>query len=167
MDDKKGILTRLKQDFFKGQQINTDSVRKLKIGDIIYIPLDREDGLILKGKYNTRKKYVVIIGFTPEGKAVGSLLVNSNIDPSKQSKELMDCQYPLSLKNYPDILEYSSWLDCSDIFEISNTKIINRKSLLKGTLIEEDIERVMQLLRETDVFDNVTKRSYGILPPKK
>ena len=166
MDDINGILAKLKQEILEEEQLDDVSVKKLKIGDIIYISLDREDGLILRGEYDTRKKYVVIIGFTPEGKAVGSLLVNSNIDPSKQSKELMDCQYPLSLRNYPKILEYSSWLDCSDIFEISNRKIIDRKGLLKGSLMEEDKERIMQLLRETDVFDNITKRRYGILPVK-
>lgn len=75
----------------------------------------------------------------------------------------MDCQYPLLLRNYRHILDYDSWLDCSDIFEIPKQKIKEKEGNLKGKLIEEDCERVMAFLRETDVFDNVTKRRYGII----
>ena len=132
-----------------------------KIGDIIYVPLDEEDGLILKDGYKDRNKYIVIIGFTPEGVAIGALLINSEIDSSKRSEELLDCQYPLMVRNYRDILDYDSWLDCSDIFELSKLKITEKNGKLKGCLISED--RVMQFLRETEVFDNATKRRYGII----
>ena len=146
MDDKTGALEKLKAIMAKAEQVDMSSV---KIGDIIYVPLDEEDGLILKDGYKDRNKYIVIIGFTPEGVAIGALLINSEIDSSKRSEELLDCQYPLMVRNYRDILDYDSWLDCSDI--------------LKGCLISEDRERVMQFLRETEVFDNATKRRYGII----
>ena len=142
------------------ERVNMSSV---EIGDIIYVPLDEEDGLILKDGYKDRNKYIVIVGFTPEGTAIGALLVNSNIDLSKRSEELMDCQYPLLVRNYRHILDYDSWLDCSDIFEIPKQKITEKDGKLKGKLIKEDCERVMVFLRETDVFDNVTKRRYGII----
>lgn len=135
----------------------------MKVGDIIYVPLDEEDGLILKDGYKDRLKYIVIIGFTPEGVAVGALLINSEIDPSKRSPELFDCQYPLLRRDYSHILDYDSWLDCSDIFEIPKLKITDRAGKMKGRLTEEDKERVMDFLKETDVFDNVTKRRYGII----
>lgn len=76
----------------KAEQVDMSSV---KIGDIIYVPLDEEDGLILKDGYKDRNKYIVIIGFTPEGVAIGALLINSEIDSSKRSEELLDCQYLL------------------------------------------------------------------------
>ena len=72
-------------------------------------------------------------------------------------------QYPLMVRNYRDILDYDSWLDCSDIFELSKLKITEKNGKLKGCLISEDRERVMQFLRETEVFDNATKRRYGII----
>ena len=74
-------------------------------------------------------------------------------DSSKRSEELLDCQYPLMVRNYRDILDYASWLDCSDIFELSKLKITEKNGKLKGCLISEDRERVMQFLRETEVFD--------------
>lgn len=160
MDDKTGALAKLKA--IMAQTKDTD-MSSIKIGDIIYVPLDEEDGLNLKNGYKDRKKYIVIIGFTPEGVAIGSLLINSKIDPSKRSEELLNCQYPLLVRNYPDILNYDSWLDCSDIFELSKSKITEKNGKLKGCLISEDKERVMQFLKDTDVLDNATKKRYGII----
>lgn len=160
MDDKTGALSKLKAIIADKEKVNMSSI---KVGDIIYVPLDEEDGLTLKEGYKERRKYIVIIGFTPEGIAVGALLINSEIDPSKRSQELLDCQYPLQARNYRAILDYDSWLDCSDIFEIPKLKISYKEGKFKGSLTTEDRERVMDFLKETDVFDNATKRYYGII----
>ena len=160
MDDKTGALSKLKAIIADKEKVNMSSI---KVGDIIYVPLDEEDGLTLKEGYKERRKYIVIIGFTPEGIAVGALLINSEIDPSKRSQELLDCQYPLQARNYRAILSYDSWLDCSDIFEIPKLKITDKEGKFKGSLTTEDRERVMDFLKETDVFDNATKRYYGII----
>lgn len=160
MDDKTGALSKLKAIIADKEKVNMSSI---KVGDIVYVPLDEEDGLTLKDGYKERRKYIVIIGFTPEGIAVGALLINSEIDPSKRSQELLDCQYPLQARNYRAILDYDSWLDCSDIFEIPKLKITDKDGKIKGSLTTEDRERVMDFLIETDVFDNATKRYYGII----
>lgn len=76
---------------------------------------------------------------------------------------MMDCQYPILSRHYPNILDYDSWLDCSDIFELSKEKISERAGKLKGCLIEEDKERILNFLKGTEVFDNVTKRRFGLL----
>lgn len=161
MDDKNGVLEKLKVAMDEAERVDMSSV---KIGDIIYVPMDEEDGLILKNGYDDRKKYIVIIGFTPEGVAIGALLINSEIDSSKKrSEELLNCQYPLLARNYRSILDYDSWLDCSDIFELSKLKITEKDGKLKGCLTPEDRERVIEFLKETDVFDNATKKRYGII----
>lgn len=160
MEDVNGIFSKLKAELSEKEKVDVSSI---KVGDIIYVPLDKEDGLILKGGYEERLKYIVIIGFTPEGVAVGALLINSGIALSKRSKELMDCQYPLLARNYRHILDYNSWLDCSDIFEIPKSKISEKKGKLKGALLEEDKELVMEFLKKTDMFDNATKKRYGII----
>lgn len=161
MDDKNGALEKLKAVMDEAEQVNVSSV---KIGDIIYVPLDEEDGLILKNGYDNRNKYIVIIGFTPSGMAIGALLINSEINSfKKRSKELLNCQYPLLVRNYRNILTYDSWLDCSDIFEISILKIKEKNGKLKGCLIPEYRKRVTEFLKETDVFDNATKKRFGII----
>ncbi len=160
MDDKTGALSKLRAIIADKENMDVSSIN---IGDIIYVSLDEEDGLTLVDGYKDRRKYVVVIGFTPEGVAVGALLINSKIDPSKRSQELLDCQYPLQARHYRVILDYDSWLDCSDIFEIPKLKISDKEGKMKGCLIDEDRERVMEFLKETDVFDNATKRRYGII----
>lgn len=160
MDDKAGTLSKLKAIIADNENVDMSSI---KVGDIIYVLLDEEDGLTLKKGYKDRLKYIVIIGFTPEGVAVGALLINSKIDPSNHSKEFLNCQYPLQVRNYREILDYDSWLDCSDIFEISKLKIKDKDGKIKGRLIDEDRERIMEFLKETDVFDNATKKHYGII----
>ena len=160
MDDKNGTLEKLKAAMDEAERVDMSSV---KIGDIIYVPMDEEDGLILKNGYDDRKKYIVIIGFTPEGVAIGALLINSEIDSSKRFEELLNCQYPLLVRNYRSILDYDSWLDCSDIFEISKLKITEKDGNVKGCLTPENRARVMEFLKETDVFDNATKKRYGIM----
>lgn len=160
MDDKAGTLSKLKAIIADNENVDMSSI---KVGDIIYVSLDEEDGLTLKKGYKDRLKYIVIIGFTPEGVAVGALLINSKIDPSNHSKEFLNCQYPLQVRNYREILDYDSWLDCSDIFEISKLKIKDKDGKIKGRLIDEDRERIMEFLKETDVFDNATKKHYGII----
>lgn len=135
----------------------------MEIGDIVYVPLDREDGLVLNDGYNSRNKYIVIIGFTPEGSALGSLLVNSRIDLSKRSQEMLDCQYPVLARNYREFLRYDSWIDCSDIFELSKTKIMERGGRVVSKLVADDRERIFEFLKETDVFDNITKRRFGLI----
>lgn len=50
MDDKTGALEKLKAIMVKAEQVEMSSV---KIGDIIYVPLDEEDGLILKTDIKT------------------------------------------------------------------------------------------------------------------
>ena len=67
MDDKTGALSKLKAIIADKEKVNMSSI---KVGDIIYVPLDEEDGLTLKEGYKERRKYIVIIGFTPEGIAV-------------------------------------------------------------------------------------------------
>lgn len=161
MDDKNNALGKLKIVMDEAEQVDMSSV---KIGDIIYVSLDEEDELTLKDGYDNRRKYIVIIGFTPEGMAIGALLINSRIAAfKKRSEELLNCQYPLLVRNYRSILDYDSWLDCSDIFELSKSKITGRNGKLKGCLTAEDKERVMKFLKETDIFDNATKKRYGII----
>lgn len=134
-----------------------------EIGDIICARLDSDDGLILTKGYSSRRKYIVVVGFTPEGIALGALLINSKIDPSKRSPELLDSQYPLLARNYTTLLRYDSWLDCSDIFELSKDKIKEKGGYLIGKLNENDKERVMSCLKESDLIDVFTKQRFGLI----
>lgn len=139
------------------------SISTSEIGDIVCVRLDSDDGLILTKGYTSRRKFIVIVGFTPEGIALGTLLINSKVSPIKQTPELLNSQYPLLARNYRSFLKYDSWLDCSDIFELSKDKIEERDGYHIGKLIEDDKERVLTYLKESDLIDTFTKQRFGLL----
>ena len=63
MEDKDGVLARLQARIADAELVDMSSVR---IGDILYVPLDEDDGLTLTGGYDTRKKYICHL-YTLEG----------------------------------------------------------------------------------------------------
>lgn len=129
-------------------------------GNVIYIPLSAEDGLIVTGGYKERNKYIIIIGMTDDGFVIGSLLINT--DPNDATPELGACQFPLKLRDYPSILDYDSWLDCSQLFRIGKKKVLSRGEFC-GSIIESDWNLIWPFLRETDAISNKEKREFGII----
>lgn len=129
-------------------------------GNVIYIPLSAEEGLIVTGGYKERNKYIIIIGMTDDGFVIGSLLINT--DPNDATPELGACQFPLKLMDYPSILDYDSWLDCSQLFRIGKKKVLSRGEFC-GSIIESDWNLIWPFLRETDAISNKEKREFGII----
>jgi hypothetical protein len=70
-----------KTDSGGSRRKKTVTENDFSVGTILYMSLDVNDGIIPKDGFFDRKKYFVVIGFTPEGNAIGALLVNSNINP--------------------------------------------------------------------------------------
>lgn len=129
-------------------------------GSVIYIPLSADEGLVVTGGYTERNKFVTIIGITEDGFVIGSLLINTN--PNDSTKELGACQFPLKCKDYPSILDYDSWLDCSQLFRIAKRKILNRGEFC-GSIIQSDWDLILPFLRETETLSNREKREFGII----
>jgi len=134
----------------------------LSIGTILYMTMDASDGLILKNGYKTRNKFFIIIGFTSEGNAIGSLLINSNIDKTKLPLEYFSCQYPIKQENYNEILDYNSYIDCSEIFEFTKDRI-KMNGCIKGHLTSEDLTLIIGFLKETETLSIKEKRKYSII----
>ncbi len=160
MNDWKKQLEELQRKNREAENVTDES---LVIGVILYMPLDESDGIVVTGGYDTRNKYFTIIGFTPEGNALGSLLINSNINQNIIiTDELRECQYPIKKKDYPAILDYNSYIDCSEIFEIKLDKI-KQKGLIKGKLTDQDKTLIIDFLKETEVIEPKKKRRYGLI----
>ncbi len=75
----------------------------LKTGTVIYVEMDRKDGLVLNKGYNERLKYVVIAGAKSNKKEFLLVLINSENDYS-DIQDWKANQYPLLLSNYNDFL---------------------------------------------------------------
>jgi hypothetical protein len=157
MQDWRNVLKNESKKLHSQMKMTSDDLKK---GCIVYMSLNRNDGLTIDSKYNTRNKFFVIIGVTTDGKIIGSILINTK--PAQHNEEILKCQYPLKQANYRDVLEHNSWIDCSEIFSFDKERII-RDGEKRGFLIDEDIQFVINTIRETELIDNNTKKQLGII----
>ncbi|MDR2384137.1 MAG: hypothetical protein LBD80_00545 [Tannerella sp.] len=156
MLDWKKQLGELKS---KAKQITDNS---FSIGKVLKMALTEEDGIVLKNNETERSKYFVVVGQDRDKGLVGSLLVNSNVNFNViNTKELLDCQFPLRKENYA-FLDYNSYLDCSELFEMDKIKIIKRGTE-KGELTERDKMLIMEHLYNSDVISVKLKKRYKIV----
>ena len=71
-------------------------------------------------------------------------------------------QYPLLQRNYPGILDYDRWLDCTDPKLLTVRKLKAKKAEVKGRLNDDDLKAVMTKLKNSDFIDAHIKKVYGI-----
>ena len=128
-------------------------------GTIAYLPLGSEEGLIVTGGYKYRNKYIVIVGITENEFVVGSLLINTKAHDV--TPELGACQFPLEQKDYPEILDYKSWLDCSQLFRIEKNKML-RHAQFCGSITEKDSSLLFSYLHESTMLSNREKKEFGL-----
>lgn len=153
MGVKKKTSVREKTDSFT--PMTEDRISK---GSVVYLPLSEDEGLRIVGGFDTRNKFIVIIGTLPDGTVVGSLLVNTRANVGND--KLDQCQYPLKKDKY-DWLDYSSWLDCSRIIQIERNKVLSGRYC--GKLDDADFDLTIQCIKETTLISNKIKKKFGIL----
>ena len=162
IDDAKGALAHLKAELDEGRRIKGKN--DLAVGDIIEMDMDANDGLTLNEGYDTRRKFIVIIGKNSNGDLFGTFLINSEIDFRKRNAEMMKHQYPMLKANYPEFLEYDSWLDCTDLFDLKRRKIVARKAKHVSHLTTDDERQILNLVIHSDLITERLKKIYGLIP---
>ena len=157
--DFEGKLANLKKTLDEASLVK--SAADLTVGTVVYVEMDKNDGLTLTGGYTTRLKYVVVAGAKSDRKEVCAVLVNSDADYLDDPDWRAD-QYPLLQRNYPGFLEYDSWLDCTDPKTLTVRKLKAKKAEVKGRLTDDDLNAVMTKLKNSDVISPHLKKVYGI-----
>ena len=132
----------------------------LNKGHVLLVPLSEDEGLVVKGEYESQNKFVTIIGIAADGSVIGSLLINTI--PNEATPEFRNCQYLLRVKDYPTILDYDSWLDCSQLFRIPKAKVMTWGGYC-GKITDMDWEYIETFLVETDVLSNKIKKEFGLI----
>ena len=159
-DDVQENLSKL-----RGKIESEDRIKnpvRLSKGDIVEMELDENDGITLDGKYKTRRKYIVIIGVTSKGDKYGAYLINSKVPPFKNNDIMKEYQYILLKDDYPKLLEYDSFLDCTDLFQINKKKMIARKAKNRGALLEKDLNNVLRLTKSSLFLSEDQKRKFKL-----
>ncbi|MBD8390375.1 hypothetical protein [Dysgonomonas sp. BGC7] len=142
----------------KEAQITDKSFTK---GKILKMAFDKSDGISIKGEYKHRNKYFVVLGEIPNDGIVGTFFINSEINENIiNTKDLLDCQFPLKEKDYTQLLKYDSYLDCSELFEINKVKIKNIGVEI-GSLTKRDNELVTEHIENSKVLTPKQKKKFG------
>lgn len=91
----------------------------------------------------------------------GSVLVNTKLNPKAQySAEYLSAQYELKQENYPEFLDYNSFVDCGELFSIPVERL--KQGEFFGFLTDEDRNGIFDLLETSDIFSTKQKKRYGI-----
>lgn len=157
--DFEGKVAEIRKNIDKASLVR--SAADLSVGTVIYVEMDKNDGLVLTDGYPTRLKYVVVAGTKSDQKEICAVLINSDADYSDSPDWRAD-QYPLLQCNYPGILDYDSWLDCTDPKIIAVRKLKAKKAEVKGRLSHEDLKSVMIKLKNSGFIIPHIKKVFGI-----
>lgn len=155
------MYLREKQAEYRMQkQAVTDD--RLEQGALILTVLSEEDGLVFKDGRTEKPKRIILIGVDRiNAVCYGSVLVNTKMNPrSSFSDEYLSAQYLLRRDNYPEFLDYDSYADCGVLFAIPIEKL--KKGKYFGTLIEEDLSGIMDILETTETLSTKQKKRFGI-----
>lgn len=149
------------QDAYRQQQREvTDEC--IAVGALIRTVLSEADGLTFKDGRKEKPKRLVVIGVDRENAlCFGSVLVNTKMNPQAQySAEYLAAQYELKQEDYPEFLDYNSFVDCGELFSIPIERL--KQGEFFGFLNDADREGIFDILETSDIFSTKQKKRYGI-----
>lgn len=108
-------------------------------------------------------KFFAVIGVF-EDKIAGFFFINSRIHPIIAKKpEMFAMQYPLLRRNYP-FLRYDSFLGANELQTRPVDALVRSmqtgNTILVGELIADDLERILEACRNSDLFSPKEKRQF-------
>ena len=153
-------LRELQVEYLRQQRQVTDE--RIAIGALIRTILSETDGLTFKNGRTEKPKRLVVIGVDHEqALCFGSVLVNTKLNPKAEySAEYLSAQYELKQENYPEFLDYNSYVDCGVLFSIPIERL--KQGEFFGFLTDEDRNGIFDLLETSDIFSTKQKKRYGI-----
>ena len=153
-------LRELQAEYLRQQRHVTDE--RIAVGALIRTMLSETDGLVFKNGRTEKPKRLVVIGVDHEqALCFGSVLVNTKLNPKAQySAEYLSAQYELKQENYPEFLDYNSFVDCGELFSIPVERL--KQGEFFGFLTDEDRNGIFDLLETSDIFSTKQKKRYGI-----
>ena len=153
-------LRKLQADYKRQQREVTDE--RIAIGALIRTVLFEADGLTFKNGRKEKPKRLVVIGVDRENAfCFGSVLVNTKMNPQAEfSAEYLTAQYELKQEDYPEFLDYNSFVDCGELFSIPIERL--KLGEFFGFLTDADREGIFNILETSDIFSTKQKKRYSI-----
>lgn len=153
-------LRELQAEYQRQQRKVTDD--RIAVGSLIRTILSENDGLTFKDGRKEKPKRLVVTGVDRDtALCFGSVLVNTKPSPKAEySAEYLMAQYELKQEDYPEFLQYNSYVDCGELFSIPIEKL--KQGEFFGFLTESDREGIFNILETSDIFSTKEKKRYGI-----
>lgn len=153
-------LREIQAEYLRQQRKVTDE--RIAIGALIRTVLSEADGLIFKNGRKEKPKRLIVIGLDRENAlCFGSVLVNTKMNPQAEfSDEYLTAQYELKQEDYPEFLDYNSYVDCGELFSIPIERL--RQGEFFGFLTDTDRDGIFDILETSDIFSTKEKKRYGI-----
>ena len=153
-------LRELQANYLRQQRAVTDE--RIAVGALIRTILSEADGLTFKDGRKEKPKRLVVIGVDRESAlCFGSVLVNTKMNPQAQySSEYLTSQYELKQEDYPEFLDYNSYVDCGELFSIPIERL--KQGEFFGFLTDADRKGIFDILETSDIFSTKQKKRYGI-----
>ena len=120
------------------------------IGNIYKIPMNKEDGITVKGDYEFRNKYIIVLGVDDKNNFLGAVVVNSEINLLWCD---FDYQYEIKCEKYEKIFEKNSYVDCTMVYSINQDRIQDKEL---GKIDIDDYETIVNKIRK---HPDITKRT--------
>lgn len=153
-------LRALQADYLRQRREVTDE--RLTVGALIRTVLSETDGLVFKDGRTEKPKRLVVIGVdSDKALCFGSVLINTKYNPkARYSEEYLSAQYELKRDDYPEFLDYNSYVDCGALFSIPVARL--KQGEFFGYLTDDDRNGIFELLETSDIFSTKEKKRYGI-----
>ena len=135
-----------------------------KVGSIYKMNFDGNQDVTPKGGIDYRPKYFIIIGSAEYGYYVAYILINKSINKKFNcTKDLLDCQFPLRVQDYPTIFKIDpSYANLARIREIECAKLLDEAKYC-GELTDKDLALIISSLKKSKVISLKEKKRYGLL----
>lgn len=138
------------------------TMEKLVQGALVRAVLSMKEGLKFKDGRTEKPKRIVIIGVDRSNNlCFGTILINTKQNPrSYYSDEFFVTQYCLRKEDYPDFLDYDSYVDCSNLFAIPFSVLARGEYF--GVLNATDKSEIINILETTETIETSVKKRFGI-----
>ena len=146
-------------DSFEDKYKNEFAERQIKVKSVIKA--------FVSDTNPPKEKRIIIIGIDNTEKYVGVILFNTAINWKAISTiELAKLQYYLTKEDNPEILQWDSYIDCSDLFEFTKEELVeslirNPENVL-GEIKQEDFEEVIKLVKISPKITTKKLKKYNL-----
>jgi hypothetical protein len=138
----------------------------MDIGDMV-VGMAVSRGVILHSEefdFVNHGKLFIVLGENEES-LVGFFFINSRISNYiVRNPQFHAMQMSIKRIDYPDILDYDSFVGCHELISISRTDLVNQLSCgsvqIRGVLKEHDISVMMDAVRGSDLFTQKEKDTF-------